>query len=261
MRAFPWSSALLALGLTAVFGFSQLRLRAAEPHLEAALAAFDTTRARYPDARLSPERLTQVPAAARETLLGLARNGPARPRDALLDAALEDVLRSAARLPQNQQGHSPSNPTWQGVAMSMFTHVQLAALVGNLILLMFFAPAVERRWGRWGPPLIFVAGGVGGLLAHHMLAPADMGPLIGASGGALGLLAAMTVPGPRPAMNRVGPLPAWLVLAVLVALELLATLTGAVPSMSHAAHLGGMIAGLGAGVLARVGRRSSVAEA
>ncbi|MFK7988615.1 MAG: rhomboid family intramembrane serine protease [Sandaracinaceae bacterium] len=264
MRPVPIASLVLVSVLSVVFLGTQLRTLATQPHVDGALAAFDDVRRAHPHARLSSERLALAPPPVRRALASLERDRPPVAEDLLLEVALSDVLRASSMQPQNIQGYSPSAPSVEGAVLSIWTHLTLPALVGNLVLLMLFGSNVERRWGRWGPPLLFLAGGIGGLLAHHLAAP-PLGPLIGASGGVFGLLGSLMVPSRSRSPQRVGPLPAWSVALFLVLLEGGVAALGLVPTMSHAAHLGGLLAGVGVGaIVERVGlldRSSSVSEA
>lgn len=259
MRRVPIATLVLVALLSVVFLGTQLRSLATQPHVDGALAVFDDVRRSYPWARISRERLALAPPAVRAALASLERDRAPVAEDVLLEAALNDVLRASSMQPQNIQGYSPAAPTVQGAALSMWTHLTLPALVGNLVLLMLFGRSVERRWGAWAPPLMFFLGGVGGLLAHHLAAP-PLGPLIGASGGVFGMLGALMVPGRSEARaaSRVGPLPAWSVALFLILLEASVAALGLVPTMSHAAHLGGLLTGLIVGTIVERARKRPV---
>lgn len=159
-------------------------------------------------------------------------------------------------------GHTP---LWTA-ATALLLHAGWLHLVGNLIYLAVFLPALEDRLGPAGALLLFMVAGLGGNLAHGLaawqgwLGQTGLG-ILGASGAISGLLgfALLRIPYARLALvywlfsplqgqNRAGrcslPLPAavlgWLLLQVIGAA--LAQESGS--QVSYPAHLGGFSAGL-----------------
>ncbi len=153
---------------------------------------------------------------------------------------------------------------WTAVS-ALFLHAGWFHLLGNLIYLWAFLPALEDRLGPGGALLAFLLTGVAGNLAHGLAAWqgwAGQGGLgiLGASGAISGLLgyallrlpyARVTVAywllAPLMGQSRAGraylPLPAavglWLLLQLVSAV--VAPWTGS--GVSYPAHLGGFVAG------------------
>lgn len=172
-----------------------------------------------------------------------------------------------------------NSPAWTAVT-ALLLHGGWLHLLGNLVYLFVFLPALEDRLGRVGVLLLFLAAGAGGNLAHgvaawqNWLGQGGLG-ILGASGAISGLLgyALVRLPHARLAVvywvlaplqgqNRAGrcfvPLPlavlGWLLLQVVQA-----TLASASASqVSYPAHLGGFTLGL---VLALVMRGQAEARA
>lgn len=120
----------------------------------------------------------------------------------------------------------------------------------NMLVLFFFGPMLERFWGS-RKFLIFylVCGATGGIL-YPILAHAgwlDKGPLIGASGSILGILAAGAILFPNLKVYVWGIFPVKLmVLAIIFAGISIITLLRPdqfANAGGQAAHLGGMVAG------------------
>jgi len=151
-------------------------------------------------------------------------------------------------------------------ATALLLHAGWLHLLGNLVYLIAFLPALEDRLGRWGLVLVFLVTGIGGNLVHGLaawqgwLGQGGLG-ILGASGAISGLLgfALVRIPHARVAVaywvfaplqgqNRAGrtllPLPvavvAWLLLQV--ANSLVASESGS--QVSYPAHLGGFGLGL-----------------
>jgi membrane associated rhomboid family serine protease len=154
---------------------------------------------------------------------------------------------------------------WTAVT-AVFLHGGWLHLLGNLVYLGVFLPALEDRIGRLPLLLLVLTAGAGGNLAHGLVAwqgwlgQGALG-ILGASGAVSGLLgfALVRLPHVRAAVaywifapllgqNRAGrvhaPLPAvlafWLVLQVANAM--LAPESGS--TVSYAAHLGGFLLGV-----------------
>ena len=158
-----------------------------------------------------------------------------------------------------------SQRPWTAVT-AVFLHAGWLHLLGNLIYLVAFLPALEDRLGRVGLLMLFLVAGVGGNLAHgvaawqHWLGQGGLG-ILGASGAISGLLGFSLVRlpyarvsvaywlfAPLQGQNHVGrkfvAMPVatliWLLLQVVNAA--LAGETGS--AVSYPAHLGGFVLGV-----------------
>jgi membrane associated rhomboid family serine protease len=131
-----------------------------------------------------------------------------------------------------------------------FLHGSLGHVFWNMFVLYFFGPMLERFWGS-RKYLVFylVCGAMGGvfypILAH--IGWLDVGPLMGASGSILGMLAAAAILFPHMIVYVFGVFPMKMSLLAII-LAVMSVLSVLRPEVSgnaggEAAHLGGMIAG------------------
>ena len=80
-----------------------------------------------------------------------------------------------------------------GLITHMFMHGGLMHLIGNMIVLWAFAPAIEFGLGRWTMLGFYGLFGLVGGLAHAAASWGSDIPLVGASGAIAGLIGAYTV--------------------------------------------------------------------
>ena len=163
---------------------------------------------------------------------------------------------------------------WTTLFSSMFIHGGWSHILGNMVYLWIFGDNVEDALGHVGYALFYVAAGVAAGLAQVVVAPTSMVPAIGASGAIAGVLAVYLVLYPRAPVQVLIPffyfmrlvrLPALLVLGFWFVLQLfnglfsLGTMGLATGGVAWFAHIGGFVAGLGMGFIARrwVGLRQS----
>ncbi len=131
-----------------------------------------------------------------------------------------------------------------------FLHDGIRHIFGNMFILFFFGPMLERLWGsKKFLTFYLICGAIGGLL-YPFLALVGwlrVAYLVGASGSILGMLAAGTILFPNMMVYVLGIIP--------VKLRILAIIFAAISIISllrpdkvgnaggEAAHLGGMVAG------------------
>ena len=137
---------------------------------------------------------------------------------------------------------------------ALFLHGGLLHLLFNLAALLEIGRRVERRSGTLPALVIFVLAGAWGFLLSLLWQPEAIS--VGASGGIFGLLGAWASgelrelghapPGRQRTRHRIGVL-----LGLLLALGLGLLL----PNVDNAAHLGGLVVGLGLGTAAETGSR------
>jgi membrane associated rhomboid family serine protease len=137
------------------------------------------------------------------------------------------------------------------VLTSMFLHGGFGHLAGNLLFLWIFGNNVEDAMGRARFLAFYLASGVAAAIAQ-VLASAASGsvdlPMVGASGAIAGVLAAYLrlFPGARIltlAFVFLVWLPAWVVLGLWIATQVLAVVAGGAPGVALLAHIGGFGAG------------------
>ena len=137
---------------------------------------------------------------------------------------------------------------WQLLTYS-FLHVSLLHLGLNMFAIWMFGSALERKWGQLRYLLTYLLSVVTAAAAHLVITGYLMrysGPVIGASGGAFGLMLAYALyfPNHRIALF----IPALAVRARLFVLgyafiELLLGLFNSQEGVAHFAHLGGLYGG------------------
>ncbi len=149
---------------------------------------------------------------------------------------------------------------------AMFMHGGWAHLGGNMLYLWIFGDNVEHRFGAVRFLLFYLISGLAASAAQIAVDPDSIIPTLGASGAISGILGAYMVLFPTNRVHciiffRMVSLPAVLVLGLWIALQFIngggqimaSEQTGGV---AYAAHIGGFIAGLVAGVIARLGMKT-----
>jgi membrane associated rhomboid family serine protease len=138
---------------------------------------------------------------------------------------------------------------WQLVTFQ-FLHVGVFHLIFNLLVIWFCGRAVEARLGTANFLKIYFASGVvGGLLQSilMLLLPQyfGTGPVLGASAGACGLIAAFALIEPEATFlfMFIFPMKARHMLIIMTAIAAFFTLVPSTQGVAHAAHLGGIAAG------------------
>ncbi len=136
---------------------------------------------------------------------------------------------------------------WQPVTY-MFVHANFWHLLFNMVGLYFFGGTVERQMGRkkflW---MYFLCGVAGALLSLFQLATeAAVLPVVGASGGVLGVLVAFATlfPDARIILFPIFiPIRARYIAIFYCFVTVWSLARGAGPGIAHWAHLGGMAVG------------------
>jgi len=155
---------------------------------------------------------------------------------------VEFVLGLLAESPRRALGRAM---IWQFLTY-MFVHVGGFHILLNMLILWFFGPPLENRWGGrrfWSFYLITGAGA--GLLhaAIALLSGRELGPIVGASGALFGVLLASAAYYPNQPVLFFGIFPIqikWLV-ALLVLFEIFALRDSLRDGVSHVAHLSGAL--------------------
>lgn len=168
--------------------------------------------------------------------------------------------------------YEPGGAALVTLVTSLFLHAGWLHVVGNMLYLFIFGPAVEERMGHLRYLCFYLAAGIAAGLAMVAMGPESRVPVIGASGAIAGVLGAYFVlyPGGRIltlvpffVIPQLVQIPAILYLLVWFAIQLyLGLVSGArgplVGGVAWWAHVGGFFFGLAlAPVLARAssGRR------
>lgn len=166
---------------------------------------------------------------------------------------------------------NPARYPWAPLTLftSIFLHAGWTHLIGNMLYLWIFGDNVEDALGYIGYLLFYIAAGVFAGLSQVVVAPHSTIPGVGASGAIAGVLAVYLILYPSAPvrvlvpgfyMMRIARLPALIVLGFWFIIQLfngalsLGAATMATGGVAWFAHIGGFVAGLAVGLLARVMR-------
>lgn len=143
----------------------------------------------------------------------------------------------------------PFVPVELTLVTSIFLHVSLFHLVGNMLFLWVFGDNVEDAMGHGRFLVFFVLCGAAASLVHAFVEPDSHRPLIGASGGVSGVVAAYLILYPRVRIWGLFlkgiplRLPAYWAIGFWFVLQFAAAFFGGDDGVGWFAHLGGFIAG------------------
>jgi membrane associated rhomboid family serine protease len=138
---------------------------------------------------------------------------------------------------------------WQFITFQ-FLHDGLPHLVLNSLGLYFFGRPLEGMLGRRDFIRLYLLSGVLGGVLQALLGLVSLrfaGPMVGASAGICGLIAAFSVLAPDSQIYLwfVLPIRARYFLPIMLGLTLLFLVTSSEGHVAHAAHLGGILGGMG----------------
>lgn len=131
-----------------------------------------------------------------------------------------------------------------------FLHGDFMHLAGNMLFIWVFGDNVEDAMGHVKYLLFYLACAAAGALAHSLMGPQSLSPLIGASGAVAGIIGAYLLLHPNVkvwvlALGRIPlKIPAVFVLGFWIALQFFQIVTATDSNVSFAAHIGGIIAGI-----------------
>lgn len=133
---------------------------------------------------------------------------------------------------------------WQ-VITYMFLHIGLWHLVLNMLMLWFFAPAIEASWGRREFLKFYLFCGIVAGLCSFLVSPHSTVPVIGASGAIFGVLVAYALVFPDTAILLFFFFPMKMkhAVVVLVLINLLGAISSPYSGIAYFAHLGGGLFG------------------
>ena len=109
-----------------------------------------------------------------------------------------------------QYGYRPGVPSLLTLFTSMFLHVGLLHVAGNMWFLWMFAPKLEDRLGRFWFIVTYLVCGLGGNGLHTLFAHGSMAPCVGASGAISGVAGMYFLLFPRSPFDLVLYLGWWL---------------------------------------------------
>ncbi len=162
------------------------------------------------------------------------------------------IIRLAVVPAELMRGHG-----WITPLTAMFLHEGFMHIVGNMVFLSVFAPAVEDAMGRGRFLIFYLLGGLAATTAQVALNPASTIPELGASGAIAAVMGAFLVTYPRDRIKvlwffgifaNVSYVPAFVLVGVWLLSQLL-NQTGAVVQadaggVAYMAHIGGAFFGM-----------------
>jgi membrane associated rhomboid family serine protease len=129
-----------------------------------------------------------------------------------------------------------------GAITYMFLHGGFGHLFLNMLVLFFFGPPLERRWGSQAFLRFYLICGLGGVALSFLFVP---NWIIGASAAVYGLMLAFAMNWPNAPIYIWGIFPVqakWLV-AFLFVVSVFSAFGSAGGGIAHFAHLGGLVTG------------------
>jgi len=124
----------------------------------------------------------------------------------------------------------------------MFVHAGFLHVFLNMLMLFFFGPPLEERWGGKAFIKYYVICGIGGALFTLVFGG---GTIIGASGAVFGVMLAYALNWPDSLIwiQAIFPVKAKYLVLFLGALSFFSAFAGAQDGIAHFAHLGGLVVG------------------
>jgi len=125
----------------------------------------------------------------------------------------------------------------------MFLHADFWHLAVNMLILFFFGPPLEERWGGREFLSYYIICGLGGAALSFFFQPASM---VGASGALLGVMLAFAMNWPNAPIYIWGifPIQAKYLVGFFVVMDILGARNGVQGGgTAHFAHLGGVLTG------------------
>ena len=143
------------------------------------------------------------------------------------------------------------------IVTAMFMHAGWLHIIGNMVFLWAFGPAIEDAMGRFRYIVFYLLGGVIAMLAQVAGSPGSRIPCLGASGAIAAVMGAFIVIYPRDRIRtlvwilifiRVTYIPAILLIGVWFLFQLL-SVVGSVATVqtggvAYLAHVGGFLFGV-----------------
>jgi membrane associated rhomboid family serine protease len=146
---------------------------------------------------------------------------------------------------------------WITILTAMFMHAGWLHILGNMVFLWAFGPAIEDAMGRFRYLMFYLMGGVLAMLAQVAGSPGSGIPCLGASGAIAAVMGAFIMLYPRDRIRtvvwilifiRVTYIPAVLLIGIWFLIQLL-SVVGSVATVqtggvAYLAHVGGFIFGV-----------------
>jgi membrane associated rhomboid family serine protease len=146
-------------------------------------------------------------------------------------------------------------PVWSTLITSMFLHGGWFHLIGNMMFLWIFGNNIEDVLGHWRYLFFYLCCGVVAALVQAFSSYGAHVPMVGASGAIAGVLGAYLLLYPNANVHvfvwiviffRIVNIPAWILLGLWFAMQVLSGLTRSpgTPGVAFWAHVGGFVSGI-----------------
>ena len=181
-----------------------------------------------------------------------AEEGESRAIATQYDVACKDLEEAASTLPEQRFGYVPARSNVLGLFTYLFVHADWWHVIGNMWFLFLCGLALEDRWGRLAFAGYYVVGGVVAAGVHQLMTSDPSVALIGASGAVAAAMGAFLVLFAKTKIRFVGffafrifsfAAPAYVMLPMWAAVELLYGLAASSSGTAHWAHTGGFLFG------------------
>lgn len=168
------------------------------------------------------------------------------------ETACSDLAAAIDGLAAQRFGYVPARANLAGLFTYVFVHVDLWHVIGNVWFLFLCGLALEDRWGRRAFAAYYVIGGVVAAGVHHLLTSDPSASLIGASGAVAAAMGAFLVLFATTKIRFVAffafrifsfEAPAYVMLPMWAAVEVLYALVASSSGTAHWAHAGGFLFG------------------
>lgn len=144
---------------------------------------------------------------------------------------------------------------WEGFVTSMFLHGGIMHLGGNMLFLWIFGDNLEDELGHVPYLGFYLACGLAAASLQYLADTGSRVPMVGASGAIAGVMGGYMLLFPKARVDvlfifivifRIFPIPAWIMLGLWFALQLIGGVgaTGQGGGVAYWAHAGGFLAGL-----------------
>ncbi len=140
---------------------------------------------------------------------------------------------------------------------SMFLHVDLIHLIGNMLFLLVFGRTVETQLEVKNYLAFYLASGVTATTTHTLINPSSTVPLVGASGAISGVLGAFLIYNPKARITLIPDpiliyvlrrltirIPAWIFILIWFLLQLHFATEPESSNIAFWAHIGGFLMGV-----------------
>jgi membrane associated rhomboid family serine protease len=149
---------------------------------------------------------------------------------------------------------------WPTMLSQMYLHADFFHILFNMVFLVLLGTAFEERIGSFKFGLVYFISGLGAVVVFTALNWMSMGGVVGASGAVFGVLGGFAALYPRQKVVMpiplgiiwiIRPVPVYLAAVVFGSIETFYMVIARVDGIAHSAHLGGLIFGVAAAIIAK----------